>query len=224
MYKTIATALLLTVAGLKATEGVQHDGAKLGEWTMDYSAALKLAKSAQKPLLLNFTGSDWCGWCKIMDKNVFAKADWKNFAADNVVLVTLDFPRDKSIVPGRYVERNKKLKDQFAVRGYPTYVIIDSDGKTTLGKLGAGRSKTPKSFITEFQNTVKLSANAIAAYVKAHPEKGDAYKAAIKEFSDSKKSLADWIATRPKRNPENNKKYEAFKDRISKAQAALGKF
>ena len=95
------------------------------------------------PLLLNFTGSDWCGWCKIMDKNVFAGEEWKKYAADNVVLVTLDFPNDKSIVPEKYVERNKNLQAKFGVGGYPTYVILDSDGETKLGQLGAGKEKTP---------------------------------------------------------------------------------
>ena len=65
--------------------------------------------------MLNFTGSDWCGWCKLMDKEVFAKDEWKTFAAENVVLVTLDFPKDKSIVPEKYVARNKELQE--AVRG-----------------------------------------------------------------------------------------------------------
>ncbi len=221
---TALTAALATTLTVVANDPVQLDGAKLGQWTMDYDAAAKLAAKTKQPMVLNFTGSDWCGWCKIMDKNVFAKDEWKKFAAKNAVLVTLDFPRDKSIVPTRYVARNKELQKKFGVGGYPTYVILDSDAKTILGKLGAGRDKTPASFIKEFQGTVRMSAGAIAAYVKQNPGKAKAYRAAIAEVSAAKKALSDWIATRPQRNPENEKKYKAFLGRINTANTKLESF
>ncbi len=207
-----------------AEDKVQIDGAKVGHWTMDYDAARKLAAEKKLPMMLNFTGSDWCGWCKIMDKNVFAKDEWKKFAAENAVLVTLDFPKDKSIVPEKYVARNKKLQKEFGVGGYPSYVVLDSDGKTKLGQLGAGKEKTPASFIGEFKGMVRLSAANIAAYVKANPDKADAYKAAIKEQKDANKALADWIETRPERNEENTKKFEVFQARIKAADEKMEGF
>ncbi len=137
----------------QAEDKVQIDGAEAGHWTMDFDAAVKLAAEKKLPMMLNFTGSDWCGWCKLMDKNVFAEEVWQKFAADKVVLVTLDFPKDKTIVPEKYVSRNNELKDQFGVRGFPTYVVLDSDGKTKLGQLGAGKDKTPATFIDEFKGS-----------------------------------------------------------------------
>ena len=205
-------------------EAVQLDGAKAGHWTMDFDAAVALAAEKNLPLILNFTGSDWCGWCKIMDKNVFAKDEWKTYAADKVVLVTLDFPKDKSIVPEKYVERNTKLKEQFGVRGYPSYVVLESDGKTKIGQLGAGKEKTPASFIEEFNGLVKMSASGIAAYVKANPEKAEAYKAAIAAQKAAKKELSDWIQTKPQRNDENNKKFAEFQAKIKAAGEALKSF
>lgn len=224
MTKMLSAALGLFLAFTVHANEVKTEGAKLGQWTMDYDAALKLAKSSKQPMVLNFTGSDWCGWCKIMDKNVFAKDEWKKYAAKNAVLVTLDFPRDKSIVPAAFVSRNNELKKKFGIRGYPTYVIVDSDGSTVLGRLGAGRDKTPSSFIDEFKNTVRMSSTAVDAFAKQNPGKAKAYAAAIKEFKDSKKALSDWIATKPKRNEENDKKYQAFKARIAKAQKGLNDF
>ena len=159
-----------------------------------------------------------------MDKQVFAEEEWKKFASENALLVTLDFPNDKSIVPEKYVERNNELKEQFGVRGYPTYVVLDSDGKTKLGQLGAGREKTPSSFIEEFKSVVRMSAASIEAYVKANPDKAEDYKAAIAESQAAKKALMDWIKTGPLRNEENNKKYAAFQERIKKAEEALKKF
>ncbi len=207
-----------------AAEAVQIDGAKVGQWTMDFDAAKELASEKKLPLLLNFTGSDWCGWCKLMDKNVFAQKPWQEFASSNVLLVTLDFPKDKSIVPEKYVKRNEELKNQFSVRGFPTYVILDTDGETKIGQLGAGREKTPDSFITEFKNVVRMSESSIEAYLKANPDKADEYKAAIQGVKDAKKALTDWIATGPQRNEENNKKYADFMQAIKDAEDKLSKF
>ncbi|MDA0767146.1 MAG: thioredoxin family protein [Verrucomicrobia bacterium] len=207
-----------------AADKIQTEGATPGQWTMDFDAATKMAAEKKLPLLLNFTGSDWCSWCKLMDEEVFAKEDWKKFAADNTMLVTLDFPEDEKIVPAKYKARNEMLKEQFHVGGYPTYIILDSDGKTVLGQLGAGRDKTPSSFIEEFKAAVKLSATNVAAYIKANPDKADAFKAAIAESRDADKALDDWIATRPERNEENTKLFEGFKARINAANEKLGEF
>ena len=226
IFKSPLAAAMLGALSLtaQASDEVQLDGAEVGKWTMDFDAATKLAADKELPLLLNFTGSDWCGWCKIMDKNVFAGEEWKKYAADNVVLVTLDFPNDKSIVPEKYVERNKNLQAKFGVGGYPTYVILDSDGETKLGQLGAGKEKTPSSFVQEFKTAIKTSPAGIEAYVKANPDKADAFKAAIQESKDAEKALMDWIATKPQRNEENNKLYAGFKARIKAAEEALAKF
>ena len=208
----------------QAADKVEIDGASVGVWTMDFDAAVKLAGEKKLPLILNFTGSDWCGWCKLMDKNVFAEEAWKTYAKENVLLVTLDFPQDKSVVPEKYVARNKALQEKFGVRGYPTYVVLDNDGDTKLGQLGAGRDKTPSSFIEEFKGVVRMSAGAIDAYAKANPDKADAYKAAIADFQNAKKELMDWIETKPKRTEENTKLFEGFNKRISEAEAALKAF
>lgn len=226
LLKTTFTGLAFGALALSAQAGdkVQLEGAKLGHWTMDFDAATKLAAEKKVPLMLNFTGSDWCGWCKLMDKNVFAEAEWKKFAAENVVLVTLDFPRDKSIVPEKYVAQNEELKTKFAVRGFPTYVVLDSDGETKLGQLGAGKEKTPSSFVEEFKGVSRLSASSIAAYAKANPDKAKAYMAAIAESRAASKELKDWIATKPEQNDENNKKYAGFQARIKSADEKLQSF
>ena len=227
--KLLNTALTGIISGSLAltafaADEIQLEGAKPGHWTMDFDAAVKLAAEKKLPMLLNFTGSDWCGWCKIMDKNVFAGEDWKTYAAENAVLVTIDFPKKKDIVPEKYVERNNKLKEQFKVGGFPTYMIIDSDGKSILGQLGAGKEKTPESFIKEFKSVTRMSATSIAAYAKANPGKAKAYKAAIEESKDAEKALKDWMATKPTRNDENSKLFEGFNERIKAAADALEKF
>jgi protein disulfide-isomerase len=217
-------AITLMALNTQAKDEVQLEGAQVGKWTMDYDAAVKLAGERDLPLILNFTGSDWCGWCKLMDKSVFSKRDWQNFAAENALLVTLDYPKDKSIVPKKYVARNNKLKNQFAVRGFPTYVILESDGNTRIGQLAASRDKTPKSFISEFKGLLKTSEAGIAAYIKENPDKADAFKEVIAQVNVSKQKLNDWIATRPERNEKNIGLFEKHKKKIQSATNELDRF
>ena len=211
-------------AGLTANE-VATSGAEIGKWTMDFKAAEKLAADKDLPMLLNFTGSDWCGWCKLMDGGVFAKEEWDKYAAENIVLVTIDFPRDKSIVPEKFVSQNDELKEKFGISGYPTYVILESDGKTVLGQLGAGRDKTPESFIEELNGVLRFRSSSIKAKVAAlGPEKGAEYEKALSTVKSAENDLRKWLETRPVRNEENNKKFAAFQKAIEDAREKLDSF
>ncbi len=221
---TALMAILPLPASLHATE-VATKGAEPGKWTMDYDAATKLAKEKDLPLLINFTGSDWCGWCKLMDKEVYAKPAWGEYAADHLVTVTIDFPNDKSIVPEEYVARNKKLSEKFGVQGYPTYMILDSDGETVLGQLGAGRDKTPDSFIAEVNDVLRYRPASIEAKVaELGPEKGKEYQAALDGVRAAEQELNAWIKTSPERNEDNEKKYKAFLDGIESAKQKVNSF
>ncbi len=212
---------------LNAVEGHKPavDGAEPGNWTQDYDAALKFAAEKNLPLLLNFTGSDWCGWCKLMDKNVFAKEEWQNYAKGNLVLVTLDFPKDKSIVPDKWVGRNNDLKTKFGIRGYPTYVILDKDGETKLGQLGASRNATPENFVEQTGDVIFFSESALAEFAKSIPgdkaEKFDALlskrSAANKELEKAKSALQEWVKTRPEKNAANDKLFAGFQKDIRSA-------
>ena len=127
------------------------DGARIGVWTQDYDAAVALAKTNNLPLMLNFTGSDWCGWCKLMDRQVFSKKEWEKWAKENIVLAFIDFPNDKSLVPKKYVARNGRLSDKYGVEGYPTFVVVDPESGDSIGTLGASREATPEKFISELE-------------------------------------------------------------------------
>lgn len=218
-------AAAFTLGPINRAGDVALEGAKIGEWTMDFEAAKQIASEKKVPLLLNFTGSDWCGWCMLMDRQVFSKPAWKQYATKNAMLVTLDFPRDSSIVPEKYADRNNELRDHFDVSGYPTYLVLDSDGNTVLGKLGAGKEKTAKSFIEEFKDVIRFSESSIEAKVQAlGPEKGEAYKGAIAALKKTEKDLNDWITTRPIRNDENTAKYEKFLADIKAAKKKIKSF
>jgi protein disulfide-isomerase len=82
------------------------------DWTTDYKAALVQAKAQNKLVLLDFTGSDWCGYCKLLDKEVFTQQSFKDFADKNYILVTVDFPHQKQL-PDDVKQQNDALGKQF---------------------------------------------------------------------------------------------------------------
>lgn len=98
------------------------------DWKTDYAAALRLAKEQKKRVLVNFTGSDWCVFCHRLQAEIFARPEFSAWAKEHVVLVELDFPRNKKL-PAELVEQNEKLQEQFSVEGFPTVVFVDADGK-----------------------------------------------------------------------------------------------
>lgn len=214
---------LLSFSFIKA-EDAALVGAESGKWTMDYESAVKLAAEKDLPMMLNFTGSDWCGWCKLMDQKVFAGEAFKTYAKDKIVLVTLDFPRDPLKVPENYLTRNNELKSKFGIQGFPSYIVLDSDAKTVLGQLGAGREKTPESFVEEFKAVTRFSAANMAAYAKANPDKADAFKGALDGYRKVEAELRAWIETRPEQNEANNKKFAEFQELLKAAAQKLDEF
>lgn len=100
-----------------------------GRWFADYDEAVKVAKEEGKDLLVDFTGSDWCGWCIKLHDEVFDHEAWYNEASKKFVFVALDFPRAdevKALVPNP--ERNEELKNELGVRGFPTIFLMTTDG------------------------------------------------------------------------------------------------
>ncbi|WP_396177562.1 thioredoxin family protein [Flavobacterium sp.] len=108
-------------------------------WHTDVNKASELAIKNKKPLMLFFTGSDWCGWCIKLQKEVFKTPEFVKWATENVILVELDFPRRKQLAP-ELLQQNKNLEQMFAVRGYPTVWFVTPalvDGKMTFNRLGS---------------------------------------------------------------------------------------
>jgi thioredoxin-related protein len=207
----IAASILAMTFSLPAcAERPATEGAKVGEWTMDFEAAKALAKEKKLTILMNFTGSDWCGWCKLMDKNVFSKDDWKLYAKDKLVLVFIDFPKDKTLVPEKRAEANKALSDKFEVGGYPTYILLASDGEKQMGKLSASREATPASFI----QGIKKYTEWPAKIAKLSPSDKAIYDKAKAGQEVVEKELNAWAETKPERNDENSKKFAAFMERM----------
>jgi thioredoxin-related protein len=112
-------------------------------WHTDIMKANELSKASGKPIFAFFTGSDWCGWCIKLQKDVFAKQSFIDWAKKNVILVELDFPRRKQL-PKELAQQNAGLQQALQVQGYPTVFLLylnkekdtDKININTLGSLG----------------------------------------------------------------------------------------
>ncbi|GLB48688.1 thioredoxin family protein [Neptunitalea lumnitzerae] len=121
--------LLLLFVGVVSL-GYAQDKSEL-TWHTDFNDAKRIAEKENKPLMLFFTGSDWCGWCKRLQKEVFQQQDFVTWAKENVVLLELDFPRRKQLEKQQQLQ-NYFLQQKFGVRGFPT--IWFASFKTTEGQ------------------------------------------------------------------------------------------
>jgi thioredoxin-related protein len=117
-------------------------------WLTNYEQAQKEAQANHKLLLMDFTGSDWCGWCIMLDKEVFSKPEFKEYASKNLVLLELDFPRMKRMPP-ETAAQNERLMMKYGIQGFPTVVVFDSSGKP-LGALGYQQGG-PQAFIAQLE-------------------------------------------------------------------------
>ena len=100
------------------------------DWQTDYARALETAKAQNKKVLLDFTGSDWCGPCIEFKKRALSRPEFRDYADRNLVLVEVDYPQGKRQVP-ELVKQNENLKKQYGIdeKGFPTIVLLDPNGK-----------------------------------------------------------------------------------------------
>lgn len=139
--KKLALCLLtcFTVLQLKAAELA---------WMTDLPKAQAQAKTEKKLVMLDFTGSDWCGWCIKLNKEVFNTPEFIEYAKKNVVPVEVDFPNKKKQT-AELKKANDALQAKYGIKGYPTIVVLNGDGKK-VGQLGYMKGG-PKAFIAELE-------------------------------------------------------------------------
>lgn len=96
-------------------------------WLEDIEEAKRLSKSTGKPILASFSGSDWCGWCIRLNREVFSTSSFATWARDNVILLDVDFPRRG--LSAAQKKKNRALQERYGVRGFPTVLFLNADGK-----------------------------------------------------------------------------------------------
>jgi len=117
-------------------------------WTEDVEKARAKAAGQGKFVFMAFSGSDWCGYCRRMDAEVFSQKDFIGPASKKYVLVMIDSPSNKSILSDLAAEQNPKLTSEYGVAGFPSMVITDSNGKT-VRRTGGYVQGGPKAFFAK---------------------------------------------------------------------------
>jgi thiol-disulfide isomerase/thioredoxin len=158
---TLAAFVALMIAALPALAAPK--------WYTDLDEAKAVAVKENKPLLVDFTGSDWCGYCIKLHAEVFDKPEFEAFAK-NYVLVELDFPNKKP-QPAEEKAKNKATQAKFAVSGFPTVLLIDAKSGEAYGRQsGYGPGTGPKAYLEKlsaFKNTTEGRAALVAESKKA---------------------------------------------------------
>ncbi|MDD5706053.1 MAG: thioredoxin family protein [Kiritimatiellae bacterium] len=135
----------------------QSDKAAVAEanavvWLDDFAAAQAKARELKRPILADFSGSDWCGWCIRLEKEVFSQAAFKKYAQANVVLFLADFPRRK-VLPANVKAQNEKLAAKYGVEGFPTVLLLDAEGQV-LAQTGY-QAGGAEAYVKHLQELVK---------------------------------------------------------------------
>jgi thioredoxin-related protein len=130
------------------------------EWFTDAEAAQAKAKEENKLVLLDFTGSDWCLWCKKLKRDVFDKPEFAQFAHSKLILVEVDFPQHKTLSEAQQ-KANAQLDKTYRINSYPTIILLNADGKQ-VGRMGyvfGGAS----SFIAKLEKVTRAQSAVASA-------------------------------------------------------------
>ena len=118
-------------------------------WGTDLPKALAQAKTDKKMVLMDFTGSDWCGWCIKFDKDTLSTPKFAEYAKAHLELVVVDFPNKKP-QSDALKAANKALGEKYKVDGYPTFVVLNGDGKE-IGRQVGYAPGGPEAFIAKLE-------------------------------------------------------------------------
>ncbi len=129
-FKSVLYSLLTVLFTAGYMHSVQAAAAstkgKHIHWMTNYEKAVEISKSTHRPSILFFTGSDWCGWCNKLEKEILETSDFLEAAGDKLIYVKLDFPMKTKLNPDTAAQ-NEQLQKRFSVRSYPTIVLLDPD-------------------------------------------------------------------------------------------------
>jgi thioredoxin-related protein len=160
LISTIAAAILGAGTLLAGGEG----------WVQNFETAKATAAKEKKDLLIDFTGSDWCGWCIKLNEEVFSKDAFRNVVPNDFVLVELDFPQDESKVTPEIKKQNEALQKTYAVEGFPTIILADASGRP-YARTGYEEGG-PEKYVTHLATLRETKTARDAAFAKAESAEG----------------------------------------------------
>ncbi|WP_338870723.1 thioredoxin family protein [Spirosoma sp. SC4-14] len=127
--------------------------ATTANWQLNFEQAKHEASQSHKLILLNFSGSDWCGPCIKLKKDIFGSDVFQAFANEHLILVRADFPRlSKNQLDAKQTAHNEALAEKYNQQGkFPLTVLLDANGKVLKEWDGYPQSLTPSSFVESIQ-------------------------------------------------------------------------
>jgi len=185
-------------------------------WQTDFKAAQAKAKEEKKYLLVDFTGSDWCGWCIKLRNEVFDKGPFKAEAPKQFVLVELDFPQQKVLSP-ELKKQNEELRDKYDIKGYPSILLMDAEGQV-IARTGY-REGGADEYLKHLAEFSKIYQNVLASKAKLEKTQGldrakllDEIIEGYEKLGNESKEVAAWskeiIALDPNNKAGLKVKYE----------------
>ena len=168
MKKLMALAMAAVAVAVQAKTSTPEG------WTDDYDAALKRAAAEKKLVVADFSGSDWCGWCKKLDQEVFDTDVFRKVATNRYVLLMVDSPQDKGLLSEKAKKQNPELVKKYKIRGFPTVLVLDEKGEVQVqaGYQKGGPKKYLKMLKSEIKNgpDIKKYIKPIEAVLNEHDE------------------------------------------------------
>jgi thiol:disulfide interchange protein len=141
IFSALAITLLTSASSVVAAEG----------WLKSIPEAQELSKETKKPIFVEFTGSDWCPPCIMMDKNVFSKEAFLTAAQKDFILVKIDIPQADPELSAK----NEKVLDAYNVTGVPTVLLLDSAGKE-FSRFSASEFNTVEKMLNELERQLRI--------------------------------------------------------------------
>ncbi|CAM1361364.1 Protein disulfide isomerase [Tenacibaculum sediminilitoris] len=136
MKKIFLLVVVMSVCISSYSQEKKTDSLKTTNWESSYNKALKKVKEERKPMLIYFKGSDWCGPCKKLDKELFSTEKFKKLSEKNFILYEADIPFNEDLVENEKLGINKKLAKKYKVSSYPTILFINHKQKIIAYKKG----------------------------------------------------------------------------------------
>jgi thioredoxin-related protein len=203
LFVTLATICAALALGACARSGFAAEGL----WQTDFKAAQAKAKEEKKYLLVDFTGSDWCGWCIKLRNEVFDKEPFKAEAPKQFVLVELDFPHEKE-QSDDLKKQNKELSEKYNVEGFPTVLVMDAAGEV-IARTGY-REGGPEEYLKQLAEFSTIYKNVLALKVKLEKTKGldrakllDEIVTGYQKLGNESEEVTAWSQEIIKLDPDN---------------------
>ena len=158
--------LKVVMAAICAVVAMSSYAAKVSKsvpkgWSEDFAAAQKTAEKEKKLILLAFSGSDWCGWCVKMDKEVYSDKKFIQKAKDKFILVMIDSPQNKDILTKLAQRQNPELTKKYSVRGFPCSIVVKPNGDE-VKRFGGYQRGGPEAFLEKLEEVAKSEETSAA--------------------------------------------------------------